>query len=61
MMPARGALYYRYTHKPHCGFEKIRIAIRFGDERLFHARHLIITNYLSIRSESRDNLLPPAN
>ena len=26
----RGARYYRYTDKPRCGLEKIRIAIRFG-------------------------------
>ena len=25
----RGARYYRYTDKPRCGLEKIRIAIRF--------------------------------
>ena len=26
----RGARYYRYTDKPRCGLEKIRIAIWFG-------------------------------
>ena len=27
---SRGVRYYRYTDKPRCGLEKIRIAIRFG-------------------------------
>ena len=36
-----------------------RLVYSLGDERLFHARRIITTNYLSIRSESRDNL-PPA-